>query len=130
MSTTAPRAGASRCGQACWLKWSRAACWRLHAFELRTILPKMTRHYRTVRIAAAVSRYVVDLDESCAHGRDLLGGKGSGLVEMRQLGIAVPDAFVVTTAACRAYRAAGRVLPDAVEEELDEPGPALHTRTG
>src|SRR3989442_6530573 len=129
MSTPAPRAGASRGGQACWLKWSRAARWRLHAFESRTRLPKVTRHYRTVRIAAAVSRYVVDLDESCAHGRDLLGGKGSGLVEMRQLGIAVPDAFVVTTAACRAYRAARRGLPDRVHEELDEQVAALEART-
>jgi pyruvate,orthophosphate dikinase len=49
---------------------------------------------------------------------------------MRRLGIAVPDAFIVSTEACRAYQAAGGVLPEGAEEEIDEHMAALEERTG
>jgi hypothetical protein len=39
--------------------------------------------------------------------RDLLGGKGANLAEMRSLGLPVPPGFAVTTAACRAFLAGG-----------------------
>src|SRR4029450_8210287 len=58
------------------------------------------------KIRASV-RYVYDFDEPCEGGRDLLGGKGTGLAEMTQLGVPVPDGFTITTEACRAYMAAG-----------------------
>ncbi len=35
--------------------------------------------------------------------KDLLGGKGAGLVEMTALGISVPPGFVITTDVCRDY---------------------------
>ena len=70
------------------------------------------------------------LEEPCEGGRDLLGGKGTGLAEMKQLGLPVPDAFTITTDACRAYRAAGGQLPAGLEVELDEQLSALEARTG
>src|SRR5207237_4712320 len=87
----------------------------------------MSRHYRTQALA---TKYVFDLDEPCAGGVALLGGKGVGLAEMRQLGIAVPDAFVISTEACRAYQRGGAELPQGLEEELDEHVAALEERTG
>ncbi len=62
--------------------------------------------------------------------RDLLGGKGANLAEMRALGLPVPPGFAVTTAACREFlrreeRAPAGLWP-AVERELA----ALERRTG
>ena len=41
----------------------------------------------------------------------LLGGKGANLAEMTRLGLPVPPGFIVTTAACNAFLAAGGSLP-------------------
>lgn len=49
--------------------------------------------------------------------RDLVGGKAWSLWRMRSLGLRVPPAFVVTTDACKAYFADGR-LPEGLDEEL------------
>ena len=67
-----------------------------------------------------VMRYVYAFDEPCDGGRELLGGKGIGLAEMTALGVPVPAGFTITTEACRAYRAGGRLLPDGLEGEIDE----------
>ncbi|GAB3055529.1 pyruvate, phosphate dikinase [Intrasporangium mesophilum] len=40
---------------------------------------------------------------------DLLGGKGANLAEMTRIGLPVPGGFTITTEACRAYLAQGRV---------------------
>jgi len=74
-------------------------------------------------------RYVYDFDEPATGGRELLGGKGIGLAEMTQMGVPVPAGFTITTDACRAYMAAGR-LPDGLEEEVDEHVRRLEERTG
>jgi pyruvate, orthophosphate dikinase len=75
-------------------------------------------------------RYVFDFDEDSGGGRELLGGKGIGLVEMTQLGIPVPAGFTVTTDACRAYMAAGGTVPDGLDDEIVEHIAALEERTG
>ena len=49
----------------------------------------------------AETRYVYDFDEPTEGGRELLGGKGIGLAEMTQLGVAVPAGFAIATDACR-----------------------------
>ena len=74
-------------------------------------------------------RYVYDFDEDSGGGRELLGGKGVGLVEMTQLGIPVPAGFTITTDACRAYMAAGGSVPDGLDEEVDEHIAALEARS-
>ncbi len=53
--------------------------------------------------------WVFLLSEARGLSRDLLGGKGFGLVEMAGAGLPVPPAFVVTTEACRRYLKAGEV---------------------
>jgi pyruvate,orthophosphate dikinase len=75
-------------------------------------------------------RYVYDFDEPTEGGRQLLGGKGIGLAEMTQLGIPVPAGFTITTDACRAYMAAGKELPEGLEEEIDEHLARLEETTG
>jgi pyruvate, orthophosphate dikinase len=75
-------------------------------------------------------RYVYDFDEDSGGGRELLGGKGIGLVEMTQLGIPVPAGFTITTDACRAYMAGGGDVPDGLDREVDEHIAALEERAG
>jgi pyruvate,orthophosphate dikinase len=75
-------------------------------------------------------RYVYDFDEEAPGGRELLGGKGIGLAEMTQLGIPVPSGFTITTEACRAYMAAGKVVPEGLDEEVDEHLARLEKRVG
>jgi pyruvate,orthophosphate dikinase len=53
---------------------------------------------------------VVPLKGSVDLGRDLLGGKAWGIVQMRRLGLPVPPAFVIPVPVCRLYHEAGRVL--------------------
>ncbi|HKU07929.1 MAG TPA: PEP/pyruvate-binding domain-containing protein, partial [Bradyrhizobium sp.] len=53
-------------------------------------------------------------DCSAAELRQRLGGKGAGLVEMRQkLSLPVPHAFVLSTALCRQFLASG--WPDGLD---------------
>ncbi|MFC9357940.1 pyruvate, phosphate dikinase [Rhodococcus sp. NPDC057014] len=63
-------------------------------------------------------RWLVVPDENAAEpSRDLVGGKAWSLWRMRSLGLRVPPAFVVTTAACEAYFADGG-LPEGLADEL------------
>ncbi|MFZ8813887.1 MAG: PEP/pyruvate-binding domain-containing protein, partial [Thermus aquaticus] len=48
-----------------------------------------------------MSAQVYLLEEAEGFSKDLLGGKGFGLVAMRKAGLPVPPAFVITTEACR-----------------------------
>ncbi|CAN5763380.1 hypothetical protein BH18ACT13_BH18ACT13_08910 [soil metagenome] len=75
-------------------------------------------------------RYVFDFDEDSAGGRELLGGKGSGLAEMTQLGIPVPAGFTITTDACRAYMVADGGVPEGLDREIEERIAVLEERAG
>jgi pyruvate,orthophosphate dikinase len=76
-----------------------------------------------------VPRYVYAFDDPCEGGRELLGGKGTGLAEMTLLGVPVPAGFTITTEACRAYMDEER-LPEGLEEEVAEHVERLEQRTG
>jgi pyruvate, orthophosphate dikinase len=49
----------------------------------------------------------------------LLGGKGANLADMTRLGLPVPPGFIVTSAVCRAYLAAGELPADVWEQALE-----------
>jgi pyruvate,orthophosphate dikinase len=74
-------------------------------------------------------RYAYDFDEAAPGGKELLGGKGSGLAEMTQLGIPVPAGFTITTDACRAFMEASE-LPAGLEDEVAAHIARLEGRTG
>ena len=61
--------------------------------------------------------------------RELIGGKAWSVARMQALGLDVPPAFVITTAACRAYLAAGD-MPAELELEIDAGVAWLEARTG
>jgi pyruvate,orthophosphate dikinase len=75
-------------------------------------------------------KYVYNYVEAVDVGRELLGGKGAGLAEMKELGIPVPDGFAVTTAACVEYMRLGRQLPSGLEVEIGRHVALLEDQTG
>ena len=77
----------------------------------------------------ASGRYVFDFDERTEGGKELLGGKGTGLAEMTGLGIPVPPGFTITTDACRAYSRT-KEFPEGLEAEIEEHIAALQEKTG
>ncbi len=79
-----------------------------------------------------MSKYVYDFSEGSREMRELLGGKGANVAEMtRILGSGrVPAGFTITTEACVAYMAAGRVEPDGLAGEVAAALARLEERTG
>jgi len=75
-------------------------------------------------------RYVYDCDDrhdglTLAEVKRIVGGKAANLTVMAvDLGLPVPPAFTITTAACNEFLAHG--WPDGLDAELAEP--ALHFR--
>ena len=67
-----------------------------------------------------VKKLVYRFDEGSASMGDLLGGKGSNLCEMVQLGLPVPPGFVISTEACRDYFSLGHGLPVGLEDSIRE----------
>jgi pyruvate,orthophosphate dikinase len=73
-------------------------------------------------------QWVLGLDGNELPSRDLIGGKAWSVARMQLLGLSVPPAFVVTTAACRALFASGQEPPE-LEAEIDGAVAWLEART-
>lgn len=52
--------------------------------------------------------------------RELLGGKGTNLAEMTNIGLPVPQGFTVTTEACTQYYEDGRRINDEIKGQIME----------
>jgi len=50
--------------------------------------------------------------------KNVLGGKGIGLMEMTSIGLPVPAGFTITVQTCEAYYQLGRKLPKGIEQEV------------
>lgn len=75
-------------------------------------------------------KYVYLFNEGDASMKNLLGGKGSNLAEMTNLGIPIPEGFIVTTEACNKYYADGKVIANEIIEEINKNLDTLETQTG
>ncbi len=60
-----------------------------------------------------------DVTEGNAGMRELLGGKGADLAEMRNLGLPVPPGFTITTEVCTYFFAHGQSYPDGLGDQVD-----------
>ncbi len=58
--------------------------------------------------------------EGDAKMRNLLGGKGSNLAEMTNLGVPVPAGFTITTEVCAAYYECGKKFPEGLMKEMTD----------
>ena len=61
-----------------------------------------------------MTKLVYAFDEGQKSMKDLLGGKGANLAEMKRLGLPVPDGFTITTQACIEYLEHGSKLSEEV----------------
>lgn len=77
-----------------------------------------------------MTKYVYAFDEGQKDMKDLLGGKGANLSEMKRLGLPVPDGFTITTEACIEYLKNGEKLADEVQNQLESQLAAFSERTG
>ncbi|ETA80183.1 pyruvate, phosphate dikinase [Youngiibacter fragilis] len=75
-------------------------------------------------------KYVYLFNEGDASMKNLLGGKGSNLAEMTNLGIPIPKGFIVTTEACNKYYDDGKVIASEIIAEINEKLAALEKETG
>lgn len=68
-------------------------------------------------------KYIYSFEEGNKNMRDLLGGKGSALCEMTNIGLSVPPGFIITTETCELFLKGGDYPPgfwEAFEEKLHE----------
>lgn len=68
----------------------------------------------------ANKKYVYKFAEGNANMRELLGGKGANLSEMRSLNLPVPEGFIITTESCIKYYTDGETISSDVQEQIDE----------
>ncbi len=80
-------------------------------------------------VRPGTGRWVLPFTEGDATQKDLLGGKGANLCEMTRIGLPVPPGFIVTTEACRRFRAVGDV-PAGLWDEVDAALARLEGATG
>jgi pyruvate,orthophosphate dikinase len=76
------------------------------------------------------SKYVYLFEEGNAQMRDILGGKGANLAEMRRIGLPVPPGFTVSTEACNDFFKNGKQLSLQVKEQILEGLKVLEAETG
>ncbi len=75
-------------------------------------------------------KYVYLFKEGNTTMKNLLGGKGANLSEMKNIGIPIPDGFVVTTEACNKYYDDGQKLTSEVVDEIQRTMDTLEKETG
>jgi pyruvate,orthophosphate dikinase len=56
--------------------------------------------------------------ETSVTSKDILGGKGAGLMEMTKIGLPVPAGFTIGIPACEEYYKAARKLPKSIVDEI------------
>ena len=63
-------------------------------------------------------KYVYLFKEGNADMRELLGGKGANLAEMTNLGLPIPQGFIITTEACTKYYEDEKKISDEIKEQI------------
>ena len=63
-----------------------------------------------------MTKYVYSFEEGSAEMKDLLGGKGSNLAEMTDIGLNVPPGYTVTTEACLEYLEEGEMTKKIIKQ--------------
>ncbi|NLG02736.1 MAG: pyruvate, phosphate dikinase [Clostridia bacterium] len=77
-----------------------------------------------------MTKWVYLFKEGSANMRNLLGGKGSNLAEMTNLGLPIPQGFTVTTEACTEYYNSGKTINDEIKNQIFEALSKLEEQQG
>ncbi|MEA4815376.1 MAG: pyruvate, phosphate dikinase [Lachnospiraceae bacterium] len=64
-------------------------------------------------------KYVYMFSEGAASMKNLLGGKGSNLAEMTNMGLPIPQGFTVTTETCTEYNQGGKELTNEMKAQIE-----------
>jgi pyruvate,orthophosphate dikinase len=93
--------------------------------------PEENRRVDGEAAEARTGRFVYEFsdDVGSADVLALCGGKGSGLMRMRGLGLPVPEGFVITTEACVSYIENGK-MPEGLMDEVKENLKRVEEATG
>jgi len=81
-------------------------------------------------LKAATKRYCYAFEEGDGTNKKLLGGKGTGLCTMTQIGLLVPPGFCITTEANLDYFGQGSRMPVGLMDEVHGYMEALEKKTG
>jgi len=65
-----------------------------------------------------MTKYIYSFENGDGKNKQLLGGKGANLCEMKKIGLPVPDGFTITTEACTAYYDNQESLGEEMEAEV------------
>ena len=65
-----------------------------------------------------MTKWVYLFKEGKADMKNLLGGKGANLAEMTNLGLPIPQGFIVTTEACTDYYNSGKKITDEIKGQI------------
>jgi pyruvate,orthophosphate dikinase len=65
-----------------------------------------------------MTKWVYLFKEGKADMKNLLGGKGANLAEMTNLGLPIPQGFIVTTEACTDYYNSGKKIRDEIKDQI------------
>ena len=77
-----------------------------------------------------MEKYVYSFKEGNKDLRSLLGGKGANLAEMTNLGLPIPQGFIVTTEACNQFYLDNNNINDNIISEIENKLTELETITG
>jgi len=80
-------------------------------------------------MVAATTKYNISLDGHVLPSKELIGGKAWSLCRMKSMGLSVPPAAVITTAACLEYLKTG-VFPSNLRAEIRDLVAGLEEQTG
>ena len=76
-----------------------------------------------------ITKFVYMFEEGNQKMVDLLGGKGAGLSEMKNIGLNVPPGFTITTEACRQYMSK-LTYPDGMMDQVSKALKKLESLAG
>ncbi|NCU28156.1 MAG: pyruvate, phosphate dikinase [Candidatus Moranbacteria bacterium] len=63
-------------------------------------------------------KFVYAFEEGNRNMKEILGGKGANLAEMKSLGINVPPGFTITTESCKVYNDLGKKITPGIASEI------------
>ncbi|MGB8816147.1 MAG: pyruvate, phosphate dikinase [Minisyncoccia bacterium] len=75
-------------------------------------------------------KYVYAFEEGNKSMKEILGGKGANLAEMKSLGINVPPGFTISTETCRIYNEIGKKILPEVDAQIQSNLVSLEKKMG
>lgn len=76
------------------------------------------------------NKFVYAFEEGDRSMKEILGGKGANLAEMKNLGINVPPGFTISTQACKVYSDLGKKITPEIETQIKNNLTSLEKKMG